>query len=384
MMKRFLLGILLFLLILELGSIAITRALNLYDAPSYVINTTPKGLDLNETFGVWHLPNTKFIHKQDCIDVSYEFNSYGSRDFERNKTAKDRWFVIGDSMIEGYGIDSSERINNILERDLNREFLNFGTAGGFGSVQMYLMYKFFKDDFEHDNIIVALFPTNDFSDNSYEYGTHHFKKRYRPYLIPKQQEDSFELVYYIKNIEDSNWSYESYKSSKSSTAKHWFYEFTHIGAIMKALDSSNKAKNKAVTKKPDKKNNTKESIIQDSLTFDKTRYAHSEYLESEFNILVESIKLLKDEAGERSVYVLTIPSKRELLALKSKKIVDKLSPRLKTELDSLHIHHIDIISPLVKNNPRKDIKDLYLECDGHLSGLGNKQIADIIKEQISI
>ncbi|HCU24021.1 MAG TPA: hypothetical protein DF383_03310, partial [Deltaproteobacteria bacterium] len=89
--------------------------------------------------------------------------SFGMRDKDRTLISKQsRTVMLGDSFIEGYGIPEGKRISDLLEKWRGTEHLNFGTAGDFGPTQYYLLYKNLAKKFSHDEIIIALYPRNDF------------------------------------------------------------------------------------------------------------------------------------------------------------------------------------------------------------------------------
>ena len=51
--------------------------------------------------------------------MTYNSNSYGMRDIEREKEGSGRRFVvIGDSFVEGFGVSSDNRFTNKLEEKL--------------------------------------------------------------------------------------------------------------------------------------------------------------------------------------------------------------------------------------------------------------------------
>ncbi len=86
-------------------------------------------------FGVWRYPNAEFHHRASCFDVRYHANSVGMRDRERPlETADHRVVVLGDSFMEGWGINDSERLSNRLEQatgvpHMNFAMAHFGTCG---------------------------------------------------------------------------------------------------------------------------------------------------------------------------------------------------------------------------------------------------------------
>jgi len=136
-------------------------------------------------FGVWHAPDTVKQHTSRCFRVEYRTNSVGARDVERSRTAtRPRVVVLGDSFLEGWGVDESQRLSNRLEAATGIEHLNFAMAH-FGPYQAYLAYRELARHFDHDAVIVSVVPASDFRDIDYaaalELGWYEF--RYRPYLV---------------------------------------------------------------------------------------------------------------------------------------------------------------------------------------------------------
>jgi len=171
--------------------------------PSYSLaaaRTLQFSRDSNPDFGVWHEPNASTRHTLSCIDLIYRSNSYGARDVERAlQSPRPRVLVLGDSMIEGFGVPDEHRLSNLLERDTGIEHLNFGVTGGFGTTQYYLLYKTLASRFSHAAVIIGLLPDNDFWDNDYEYGKQVYPDRYRPYLVGEYP--SYRLVYHQSSLE---------------------------------------------------------------------------------------------------------------------------------------------------------------------------------------
>jgi len=150
--------------------------------PTYHVNYNSFWADINRDFGVWHRPNGRFYHQGGCFNVVYTTNSYGARDVERSlRSDKPRTVVLGDSFIEGLGVNDQDRLTNILEKQSGREYLNFGTGGDFGPLQYALLYKTLAGQFDHDVVLVGVLPDNDFRDMSLDWGKTHHEGRYRPY-----------------------------------------------------------------------------------------------------------------------------------------------------------------------------------------------------------
>lgn len=151
--------------------------------------------DSDPAFGVWHPPYATFHHKTPCVDVTYHANSYGARDRERARrsSAPRRIAVLGDSFVEGLDAADEERLTNRLEAATGIEHLNFGTGGGFGTVQELVLYRSLASAFDHTEVMLFTLPLNDFQDNDPRGSS---PSRFRPYL--RKGAGGFELYYTVE------------------------------------------------------------------------------------------------------------------------------------------------------------------------------------------
>lgn len=153
----------------------------------------------NEPWGAWGKPNTTSRLVGQCFDVAYTFNDMGARDRTREKQASQRWVVLGDSFIEGYGLEEPDRFTSILEKKLGWQFANFGAAGDHGPLQYLMVYKNLAQQLEHQGVIVGLLPFNDFTDNDAQWWRANRspadQARYRPYAIPAPDGQSYRIIY---------------------------------------------------------------------------------------------------------------------------------------------------------------------------------------------
>ena len=88
-----------------------------FPLPSYSLaNVAPFWRVISPDFGVWHPPNATHRHRKTCFDVTYTSNSHGMRDAEVSLTSPmSRVAVIGDSFVEGWGIDDGRRFTERLQ-----------------------------------------------------------------------------------------------------------------------------------------------------------------------------------------------------------------------------------------------------------------------------
>lgn len=131
--------------------------------------------------GIWKPPHTTFRHQGGCIDVEYRSNAFGMRDRERalESTAPRRVVMLGDSVVEGFGVAREHRFGDLIEAREGVEYLNFGSSGHFGTIQSWLLYEKLAARFDHDEVIFFVLPSNDFHDND---PARWRKAKYRPFL----------------------------------------------------------------------------------------------------------------------------------------------------------------------------------------------------------
>ena len=150
-------------------------------------------------FGVWHVPNAHLVHPRACFTATYDSNSVGARDREREREADGpRVIVLGDSITEGWGNQAEERMSNRLEAATGIEHLNFGMSF-FSPYQSLLVYRHLAKTFEHSAVMIAILPENDFVDLDLEFALESpdYAYRYRPYL--RRTSDGYERFDYLEN-----------------------------------------------------------------------------------------------------------------------------------------------------------------------------------------
>jgi hypothetical protein len=182
-----------------------------------------------EDWGAWHTASSTAHHTDSCFAVTYRSNSYGARDRERSVTASAaRAVVLGDSFIEGYGVDDDKRMTALLERRLGAEMLNFGSVD-FGPLQYAILYERLARRFDHDLVVVGMLPSNDFLDNDLEFyrGWSHYRPYYakdggvtyvrsrpspdEPTLLSRRADDLPERRGFLRNAARLFWLFGIYR-----------------------------------------------------------------------------------------------------------------------------------------------------------------------------
>ena len=146
-----------------------------------------------EPWGAWHKINSVTDrHQKSCFDITYKSNDVGARDLSNYLflSKNNNVAIIGDSFVEGYGVENKDTFSFKLEESYGKKGLNFGTSGNFGPVQEYLLYKLLISNIQHNEVIYFFLPANDFTDNDIN-NIHSFGNRYRPYF----SENDYKIVY---------------------------------------------------------------------------------------------------------------------------------------------------------------------------------------------
>lgn len=197
------------------------------------------------TWGAWHQINRKSQHRSACFTANYKSNDIGARDssFIYNKGSKDRFLLLGDSFAEGWGLNYKETPQYLIERLTGYEVYNFGSAGDFGPVQYWLIYKELAQSYSYDGIIIFLYPENDFRDNDYRYmksvGLNKLqfseKERYRPYFYEKKDSDGKDNFGYF--IPENAIKRDNLVSNGSNRLINFIYENLWTGNLIKTFRS---------------------------------------------------------------------------------------------------------------------------------------------------
>lgn len=333
--------------------------------------------DINKDFGVWHQNNNSFNHISSCFNVQYFFNSYGARDFNREKRSQSkRALFIGDSFTEGLGLDSSKRYTNLIEKKLGIPCMNFGVSGDFGTTQSSILYERLASKYDHDILYIELFPKNDFIDDDFNYAKTRFKNRYRPYFIPEKNK----IIYYTSTIDESEWNPNNANFLGSSkinfSMKHVFknkknffstieriLRHTYFGQlILRILNSYNR---KALSKKDDS--------------------FYYGYTEKNLKIFENSLVRILTKAkqnGVKQIILYTIPYIGDFKRMKKENNFPPLVNEIQKLCSKYNIIFIDLMGEFSKLNI--DENDLYFSCDGHFSENGSKITADILVKKINL
>ena len=350
-------GLLLASVVFELGSaLVITTELLPARVPSYSMTASAAGFwgDLSETFGAWHPPNTRYLHQKACFSVFYESNAHGARDVARRREHDGpRVVVLGDSFMEGYGVNAEARLSNVLEGATGIPHLNFGTSGNAGSTHAFALYSTFASGFAHDAVVASILPENDFDDDVPK------PDRYQPYWSGSYPD--YELEFSLPSAGDSPF--------RCSTRQAGFdfgralREFTYSTNLLDYLYSAFKQGRQG--RKFDGASGAPDSRFFrfTSAEFDRLRYSYEQ---------------LAAAASPRPVVLFTIPRHADFAAFRARG-ESPLDAALADWAAGIENVHFVPLLPAMAARFGDDLDEQFLSCDAHWSPAGHAAAAEAVR-----
>jgi len=319
-----------------------------FPRPSYdrtFVNRKSLHADINPVFGVWHQRNYRARQTGPCFDAMFTTNRWGARDDSWMPTpGMPRGILLGDSYMEGYGVNEKERASEIFEQATDTKLLNLAVAGHCGPTQYRLIYETFKDSLAHDFVLVGLNLPNELDDE--DISKWKTRKRYRPYLEGTYPD--YKLTYATVPLKRS--VYASQKT-KPSLAKNFLSEYSSLyHCITYIMDHgpspSEHLEGRLINKLPRRKFN-RESALK----------------------VVYNVERIQRLAGNKPVYVFFVPN----LSF----FEDNNNPAfifIREHLQEKKIRILDLHRYLTKQNAPK----LFLECDVHWNVAGNARVGEAL------
>ena len=297
-------------------------------------------------WGVWHKSSSKARHIKACFSYEYFSNSYGARDSERSINGKNRVVFLGDSFVEGWGINDKGRMTNILEDHFGTEFLNFGSSR-LGPLQYEIIYKNLANKFEHDHVIVGFLPENDFTDNDLKLwrSMPNVNERYKPYY----SEDGKKIIYTREKPEEGT-TVPKANSWIKEMGKKYFWSYGLLREIKWLL--------------------LKYKYIKNLTGSDYSGYRDA--LDYQINNTLGSLLRIAEKAkrNNKSFTVVLFPVANDYEAKKTGDL--KIKRFFKDFAEKTKTNYVDLID-LIDFNEK-----LYHSCDGHWSPYGNLMAANAL------
>lgn len=338
----------------------------LSDANDLRLHKKPHWGDFDPHFAKWRTPYDT-LRRDNCqgdplLSVT---NAIGARDKDRTKDSEEsRVLFLGDSFIEGFMVNASDRMTDVLEQRTGIEHLNFG-INGTSPINYYLTYKHLAKQYDHDVVVVGILPGNDFEDFRAETKPELIQTPiYRPYWAGKSPE--FRLEYSLASLDQS---------------AHSLYHLENPNKISSVIDSvfcSLSFKQKSLTLLEDNSYlwHLVKWLGQQGRSTPDTFSRFNTYSQTEWEIFQFSLEKLLAETSGKRVVLLLLPILNDLKAydlVKKNRIAQDLSTMVKP------FENVSVVSllELIHQHPER-WEEFYVLCDGHWSTAGEKFAAEAL------
>jgi hypothetical protein len=267
--------------------------------------------------------------------------------------------VLGDSMMEGYTIETPQRLSNLLERYTGVEHLNFATSQIFGPVQYLLLYEKFGRNFDHDVVLLGFLPYNDFTDSNFAIGQRAFYNRYRPYFVGSN--GRYDLVHYNTAYFDAS------QSGRPSDFDPLLYLWNNSMAVRAMRRAWAVYRYRTVIDN---------QVVQAADPLTKwVRSYYYDYTLADLDITRYTLSRLIAAANGKPVVIATIPMKHDLENLR-----DRGPPPLpiwfRSMSEELGFTYVDLL-PVLSAHP-EEWSSYYHTCDNHWTAKANALAAKVL------
>ena len=364
--KLFVFTILILIITIEMLSFIATK-LNLLmvnEEPGYLYPSGDKWRTETMPWGAWHKPNFRDSHRKTCFDVKYESNNLGARDNEPydENLPKNSIILIGDSFAEGIGVNLENTFAEVLEKEIGRKVLNFGSAAFFGPVQEEILYRTLASELPHNEMIYFFLPDNDFTENDRRWWNSRLNKfRHRPYFR-KIKNNEYEVFYPSEKI--NNKFLINLKSFIFYRIRMLSIQYTYTANTLKTI-------NRLYAKFTKKKD-----IVNPGLASGYSYFFDDH--EAIDGSLYFSKKLLLEASNLERRLIVIIPSQIDFDNMYNGKNYKNLKwyfdiKRISSQTNS-------ILFDLADHLEKEDWEKMVHTCDGHWNIYGNSIIAKLIKK----
>lgn len=291
------------------------------------------------TLGVWRHPDTVGRLAGGCYDVEYRMNPVGARDQAWPERSIDpRVVVLGDSFLEGWGVEASDRMSERLELATGVPHLNFAMAH-FSPYQQLLAYEEIASRFDHSAVLASVLPINDFADLDLELAEQvpGYEYRYRPYLVR----------------EGGSWRHLDHRESRLRRwLRHHSYAWNAVRSRIDGWSSTGSAPGF-------------------SWFYD--------FEDSQAELLEEVLRRLSRATGDRPLVVFLIPTRADL-ERHAADGPDPLSARL-AAFGATHGFEVVNLLPAMADHVG-DWSTYSLYCDYHWGRFGHRSAANLLLEEL--
>ena len=245
------------------------------------------------------------------------------------------------------GVGVEGRVSNILEEKTGVEHMNFSVKNT-GSLHHFLTYENLASQFEHDVIMVELYPYNDFIDADLD-KKRIFDPKYSGYFLTGTY-PNYEPEYYS--------GYQ--KPGQSMYVEAVLSEYTHSYHVLLYL------KNR----------------INKVETNPASASKYYEFSEEEFLKFVYPLEKLAKKAPDKKVYLISMPYINDIEAFRQNPNAPFIERLGEVAAKYDNVEHVDLLESMSKQTG-DDYLNYYYPCNKeHYSSEGYALIADLIYAEI--
>ena len=304
--------------------------------------------------GIWHQPNTSFDDDRQCVEAHLESNSMGARDRERSKRlpGKERVIVLGDSLIEGLGVEYGDRVTEILEARTGIEHMNVASIS-WATIQQWLFYENYASDYDHTAVFVFIFPANDFEEMDPEVNS---TTKYKPYL---RKLDQGMEVYYPVAYDDRRIAERSRSAAVKNAVENNIYLLNVLRYAWRTLKHQGWEKHDGPY--------------------------YEDFSDRDLEVMLFALDGLAQAVGDKPLYVITIPDYEDIRYVQetgeSFRLIDELNNFARQRE---HVELIDLLPYFKGYLEENDLTfdALTLGCNWHWGILGNIVVAEAVIDHI--
>jgi hypothetical protein len=317
-------------------------------------------------WGAWHKENATDEHILSCLNVTYQSNDVGARDTRDYLPLQNdnNIAVLGDSFVEGFGLNIEDTVPYHIEKATSKMALNFGAAGDFGPLQQVILYKELVSKIPHDEIIYFFLPSNDFVDNSFEH-LHLYAERYRPYFI-KNEAGVYETVY-----PNATFPSDTFPSNKDKSIKGRALSLVQ-NILMTYTSTANTIRTALHLSKHKPKQKSDGTIDRGYFTNNKDAVDGAlHYVDELFRLFPESHKKT----------MVIIPIEEDLKKISQGTYSYNDLPWFKDLQNIAETHNvkfIDLAPHFISEKKDNDYTTWFHTCDGHWNSHGAQKAAEIV------
>lgn len=314
--------------------------------------------------GKWHVPGASQRHRKICFDVLYEVNSEGMRDKEFPKESKQfRVAALGDSYVQGWGIPYDERLPTLLTRDTGIPHMNFACPG-LDPVQYLQAYKTRAKKYDHDAVVIGLFPANDLV---------------WPHTPPKPGE-KYQTPFYSGNYPDYTLHLPNDLMDLDSATDRIYHKVETIN-LKKLLRTFTYTYNAIIYVEQLIKERNRMQPEQRAATAQggKTAKPTSMYYnitDNQWDMLRYILQQFRKEAGDKPILLFTIPWENDMDNYRTFGGPVTLVEKLRKFCPTVDIDYVDLMERMPTD--RDIFRQMVFSCDMHLSPAGNAKAEEIL------